>query len=121
MTIENSISKKIPGTVKLAFLKAPADQQQVFVSEFRKKSWNPFVYFILALLGLHFLFMGRIGLTIIYWLTFCGFGFWYLFELFNIFKRVKHHNEDVAASIMRDIKIMDQQHHSTTVNVHNQR
>lgn len=107
MPIEDSISNKLPSTVKLAFLKAQPEQQQVFVSEYKKKSWNPLLCFIMAIFLVHLFYMRKILLGVLFVFTFGGFGIWYLAELVYVWFRVKNHNEEVSAEIMRDIKIMD--------------
>jgi hypothetical protein len=50
--------------------------------------------------------LGKTGLGIGYWLTGGGCGVWYLIEIFMAFGRTRAFNEDVAKSIVRDLKIM---------------
>lgn len=49
----------------------------------RKKSAF-FAYFFWFFFGFHYLYLGRIGIQLIYWLTIGGFGFWMLIDLFRI-------------------------------------
>lgn len=116
MSLERSIADKVPPTVKLSLLKASPEQQQVFVSEYKRKSWNGFLYFILAIFGIHLLIMGRYALFALFFVTWGGLVIWYIVELFYVWKRVGNRNESVAAEIMRDIKIMDSAHHNITIN-----
>lgn len=48
-------------------------------------------YFLL-LLGLLYIYMGRLLLQILYWLTLGGFGIWFIVDLVTLSNRISNHN-----------------------------
>lgn len=73
--------------------------------EVRKKSAF-FTYFFWFFFGFHYLYLGRIGIQLIYWLTIGGFGFWMLIDLFRIPGMVERKNEDIARELMAQYQAM---------------
>lgn len=52
--------------------------------------------------------LGKTGLGVAFILTGGGMFVWWIIEIFMTPKRVRDYNENVAATIMRDLKIMNQ-------------
>jgi hypothetical protein len=52
--------------------------------------------------------LGKTGLGVAFWLTGGGTGIWWIIEIIMTNKRVQEYNENVATTIMRDLKIMNQ-------------
>jgi hypothetical protein len=107
LEIESSISDVLPSMVKEALSKLPAEKQGMFVEEFKRKAKSPGLMIALAILfPIQLVLLGKTGLQIAFWVTFGGFGFWWIAEIFMAHKRAREFNEDLAKTIVRDIKIM---------------
>ena len=46
--------------------------------------------------------MGKIGLQILYYITFSGFGVWFLVRLFTLNSAIKEYNRGIAARVGMD-------------------
>jgi hypothetical protein len=91
----------IPYALQGIFQSLPANTRSLVLRdyEFRRKS-RLFAYFFWFFFGFHYLYLGCIGIQLIYWLTFGGFGFWMLIDLFRIPGMVERKNEDIARELM---------------------
>ena len=59
------------------------EQKMMFQSQYQNERKNPSTSLILAFFGLHYFYLGKIGLGIVFWLTGGGFGIWWLIDLFR--------------------------------------
>jgi TM2 domain-containing membrane protein YozV len=91
----------IPYALQAVFQSLPANTQALVWRDYevRKKSCF-FAYFFWFFFGFHYLYLGRIGIQLIYWLTFGGFGLWMFIDLFRIPGMVERKNEDIARELM---------------------
>ena len=46
----------------------------------------------MLILGAHYLYLGRVGLQILFWVTLGGFGLWLLIDLFRVPDLVNEYN-----------------------------
>ena len=49
--------------------------------------------------GLHYAYLGKWGLQILYWITFGGLGLWCLIDLFHIPTKINNHNLLISRQI----------------------
>ena len=49
-------------------------------------------YLLLFFLGFHYIYMGRLLLQILYWVTLGGFGIWFVIDLVTLSNRISTHN-----------------------------
>ncbi len=109
LEIESSVADKLPNMVKTSLAKLSTEHQSQFVEEYKRKSKNLGVMMVLAILfPIQLFLLGKTGLGVALWLTGGGLGIWWLIEIFLTPKRVKDYNENIATTIMRDLKIMNQ-------------
>lgn len=54
---------------------------------------------ILAIFGLHYLYLGKYGTFILFVLTGGGFGFWYFIDLFRASGMVDNYNEPIYTNL----------------------
>lgn len=89
-----------PYALRGVHLGLPPNTQSLVLRDYevRKKSAF-FAYFFWFFFGFHYLYLGRIGIQLIYWLTVGGFGFWMLIDLFRIPGMVERKNEDIAREL----------------------
>ena len=52
------------------------------------------------------LLLGKTAMGIFFWLTFGGFGLWWLIEWFLTPKRVNDYNREMSVNLARDTKMM---------------
>lgn len=104
--LSNSIVKDLPAMVKNELAKMPAQKQEEFLEEYKRKAKSlPVAYlFLIVVLAMHYGYTGRWGLQILFWVTFGGLWIWWLVDLFRLPGIVGDHNKDLAIEVMRNLK-----------------
>ncbi len=91
----------IPASLQGVFQALPANTQALVWRDYEHRKKSGLIAYILWFpLGFHYLYLGRIGTQIIYWLTAGGLGLWMLIDLFRIPGLVERKNEDIARELM---------------------
>jgi len=106
--ISASIADSLPSMVKNELAKLPAQKQEEFVEEYKRKAKSVGIayLFLIVILAMHFGYLRKWGLQIVFWLTGGGFFIWWLIDLFRLAGLVKNYNKDVATDTMRNLKAM---------------
>lgn len=105
--IPNSVFDKLPAMVKVELVKMHATKQSLFVEEFRRKSKSVgLAYLLWFIIGLHYIYLGKLGWQLFYWITAGGLLIWTIIDLFRIPGMVNGYNKDVAMDVFRDLKII---------------
>ena len=103
--IPASIADSIPSMVKNELKNLSAQKQDEFVEEYRRKQKSVgMAYLCWLVFGLHYGYVGKWGLQIVYWLTAGGFFVWALVDLFRIPSIINNYNKDTATDVMRNLK-----------------
>jgi hypothetical protein len=91
----------IPASLRVVFQSLPAETQALVWRDYehRKKS-GLIAYLLWFFFGFHYLYLGKIGIQLIYWLTVGGFGFWAFIDLFRIPRMIERRNEDILRELM---------------------
>ncbi len=107
LNISNSVIDTLPSSLKQVLGQMQDQQQATFEEEYKRKMKSPLTMQLLAIFFpiQHFL-MGKTGLGILFWTTFFGAGIWWVIDVISINGRVKDYNEDIARTLLRDMKIM---------------
>lgn len=102
-----SVADLLPAMVRGQLAKLPAEQQAEFVEEFRRKRKSTgLAYLLWFIIGLHYVYLGKLGWQIFYWLTFGGFLIWMFIDIFRMPSMVRNYNRDVAVDVFRTLKII---------------
>lgn len=106
--ISASIADCLPSMVKNELAKLPAQKQEEFVEEYKRKAKSVGIayLFLIFILAMHYGYLRKWGLQIVFWLTGGGFFIWWLIDLFRLAGLVKNYNKDVATDTMRNLKAM---------------
>lgn len=80
--------------------------QEAFLAEFTKLRKSVHIAFWLFLVGFHYLCLGRYVLQILFWITFGGFGVWWLIDLFRAPGMVRDRNRSFALQALREVQIL---------------
>lgn len=106
--ISASIADDLPSMVKNELAKMPAQKQEEFVEEYKRKekSLGTAYLFLVIVLGMHYGYLGKWGLQAVFWLTGGGFLIWWFIDLFRLPGLVKNYNKDTATDTMRNLKAM---------------
>lgn len=103
--IPSSIANNLPAMVRNELVKLPAQKQEEFVEEYRRKAKSVGIAYILWLfLGLHYVYLRKWGIQILFWLTSGGLFIWWLIDAFRIPGIIRDYNKDVAVDILRNLK-----------------
>ena len=107
LLMSKSIMEILPAVVKNELVKLPIERQQEFSEEFGRKSKKTAVAYLFWLFfGLHYAYLGRWGMQILFWLTAGGFLIWWLIDAIRIPGVVADYNRDMANDVMRNIKMI---------------
>jgi len=103
--IEPSLAAKLSVAVKGELSKFSAEVQHEFSEEYKRNSKSAATAYAFCLLfGLHYAYMGKWGVQLLFWLTGGGFMLWWLVDLFRLSGVVKKWNRDVAMTALRNLK-----------------
>ncbi len=104
--LPSSISDSLPSMVKVELIKMSPEKQALFVEEYRRKRKNTGIAYVLwFVIGLHYVYLGKIGWQFFYWITLAGLLIWGFIDLFRIPGMVKNYNKDIAMDVFRDLKM----------------
>ena len=105
--IPNSVLDNPPILIKPELSKMPSEKQGLFVDEYRRKQKNTGIAYLLwFIIGLHYIYLNKLGWQFFYWITAGGFLIWAFIDLFRIPGMVRDYNKDVVVDVLRDIKIL---------------
>src|SRR5579875_2363541 len=92
-----AVERDLPSLVRNQLASLSAQRQQEFVEEFRRKAKSPAIAYIAwLLLAWHYIYLKKIGLQALFWLTGGGIFIWWLVDAFRIPGLIREHNRDVA-------------------------
>lgn len=102
------LQKQIPEAILKKLGSMNEATQLAFAEEFSRKKKSPALAFWLLLpCGLHYAYAGRVWLTLIFLITFGGFGVWWFIDLFRVWGIVRERNRSIALQVLRDIQILN--------------
>jgi hypothetical protein len=105
--VPSSILDKLPTAVKVELNKMPIQRQDIFLEEFRRKQKSKgLAYALWFVIGLHYIYLDKLGLQIFFWVTFGGLLIWWIIDAFRIPGMVEAYNRDKAIDVLRDMKII---------------
>jgi hypothetical protein len=81
--------------------------QQAFAEEFARKKKSPVLGFFLTNIGMHYAYVGRVWLTLLFLISYGGFCIWWFIDLFRVTAMVKEYNRTIAIQVLRDIQILN--------------
>jgi TM2 domain len=97
----------LPRVVTAAAAKLDPAARKSFHRDYaRRRKSLAVAYLAWLLLGWHYLYLGRIGLQLAFWLTAGGFVVWWLIDLFRLPGVVGRHNEDLARELVAQYRAM---------------
>lgn len=104
--VPNSIADNLPSMVRNELAKLSAQKQEEFVEEYKRKAKSIGLAYLLLIVvfALHYGYLRKWGLQIVFWLTCGGFGIWWFIDLFRLSGLVKGYNKDVATDVLRNLK-----------------
>jgi len=123
LILPHSITKGLPFPVTAQLADLPEEAQREFYHIYDRNKKSTVLAYILQnfVFQSHYLYLRKIGLQILYWLTGGGFGIWWLIDLFRMPKLVREYNEQVAEDALREVVFKyklrgGQQYHQQQIN-----
>ena len=91
----------------LALLQGLTEQQKNYVlsSQARQKDTG-LAYLFWFLFGVHYFYLNKPVINIIYWLTAGGLGIWMIIDLFRIPGMVKDRNKEFIQDAIKEAKVL---------------
>lgn len=106
--IPSRILDNLPSMVREGLSKLTASKQEQFIEEYRRKSKNMGITYLLwFILSLHYVYLGRWGLTLLMWITLDGLLIWWIVDAFRIPGMIRNYNKDVAVDVLRTMKAIE--------------
>lgn len=100
-------AKVISPAIQSAMKKLDPTAQKAFRKDFdRSKKSTATAYLAWFLLGWHYLYMGKVGTQIAFWITAGGFFVWWIVDALRVPGMVARHNEDLARGLMAEYRAM---------------
>ena len=97
----------LPAAVRESLIKETPNHQGQFMEEYnRKKKTLGIAYLLWFLLGIHYAYIGKWGLTLLMWVTGGGATIWWLIDAFRLPKIVRNSNKDIATEVYQSVKNM---------------
>ena len=99
----------LPSALREGLSELTPSRQEQFMEEYsRKEKSIGIAYLLWFLLGLHYVYLGKWGVTLLMWLTMCMvIGFiWWMIDIFRIPSMVRSQNMDTATDVFRSLKSM---------------
>ena len=101
-----SLRKQVPDAVLRKLNGMDESAQLGFAEEFARKKKSPLFALLLVNGGLHYAYIGRFWLTLLFLFTFGGLGLWWFVDLFRACGMVREHNRSIAIQVLRDIQVL---------------
>ncbi len=101
-----SLRKQVPDAVLRKLDDMDESAQLGFSEEFSRNKKSALLAFLLVGAGLHYAYLGRVWLTLLFLFTMGGFGIWWLIDIFRVFGMVRDRNRSVAIQVLRDIQVL---------------
>ena len=104
LLIPPRITDQLPAMVRNELHALEAGDQEAFLEDYQRKTKSIILaYLFLFLFGVHYAYVGKWGLQVLFWFTFAGFGFWLLVDLFRMPSIIKNYNRETAITVMRNL------------------
>lgn len=94
----------LPPHLKADYEELDAKNKNAFIYEFDRKRKSRSATLLLSIIGLHYAYLGRWGLFVVYLLTLGGVGIWWLIAIFLSVSDCRDKNRDIALEVMKSIK-----------------
>ena len=104
--LPSAVVRNLPAMVRNQLSKMDATRQDEFLEEYNRKDKSTAVAYIAWLFGLHYAYLGKWGMLVLFWITFAGLGFWWLVDVVRTKGMVADHNKDAATEVLRNMKSM---------------
>lgn len=105
LLVPQSILDNLPTMVRHELASLPPQRQQEFVEEFKRKAKSTGTAYVLwFFLGWHYMYQGKWGTQVLYWVTAAGLFIWAIVDLFRIPGLIRDYNKDVAMDTLRNLK-----------------
>jgi len=105
-TLPESIRRQTPESVQRKLSEMDEHAQHAFSEEFRKRRKSSLLAFLLLNMGLHYVYVGKVWLNVIFILSFGGLLIWWFIDLFRIWGLVRDKNRSIAIEVLREIQIL---------------
>ncbi len=109
--VPGGVFDDLPSMVRTELGKLTPERQSQFLEEYERRRKKTWLAYVLLVLTLHYAYLGKWGVNLIFWGTFLAFGvgfIWWLIDIVRTYGMVKDFNRDVSIGVLRDLKIMIQ-------------
>ena len=104
LLISPSITDPLPAMVRNELRALEAGDQEAFLEDYQRKTKSIPLAYVLWLFWLHYAYVGKWGLQVVFWFTLAGLGFWWIIDLFRMPSIIAGHNREAAITVMRNLR-----------------
>jgi len=103
--INNSIIFDLPESMRLNISKLPENKREEFLLDYKKKKKSlKTAYFLLSVfIGPYLGYLNKWWLQLLHWITFGGYVFWWLINIFYLPRLVLNYNNKLAHKLINEI------------------
>ena len=104
--ISSGTASDLPSMVRNELATLSAQKQAEFIEEYnRKKKSIALAYiFLFFIFWVHYGYLRKWGLQLLFWFTGGGFLIWWFIDWFRTYGMVQDYNKDMAVEVMRNFK-----------------
>lgn len=101
------VQQDLPFAVNAQVATLPEDLQKEFLKEYNRRSKNIIIPYVLHFFfPAHYLYLDKVLMQILFWMTFGGLGLWWLIDIFRMPGLVKKRNAEIADEVLRHVLLM---------------
>jgi len=67
-------------------------------TQLKRTEW---AYLFFMMFGSHYLYLGKPGMQLLYWISIGGFGIWFLVDMFTMDQKIQSHNTKILMQLER--------------------
>jgi len=103
-TIPPSISQNLTPLLRQELGRLDLPHQEQFIEDFRRRRKSTGLGYICWLFGLHYAYLGKWALQLLFWFTLAGLFIWWIIDAFRLPHLIHNENQDLSADILRNIR-----------------
>lgn len=103
-TTPHPLESSLPMAVRSSLAKTTPEAAQEFWELYARQKKDLTVAYLLWVIGLHYAYLRKWGLLVVFWITLGGLLLWWLVDAFRLPGLVRNYNYNVALDIMAKIK-----------------
>ena len=111
--VQGRITDRLPTVVRSQLAGLSPNEQNQYLEEYHRKCKKLYLAYIfwflspfLLMIGVHYIYFGKPGWAIMFWVSIGGLFIWWFIDIFRMPSIVRSFNKDVAVDVLRNMRAM---------------